>query len=80
LRRAHDVAAADLDAVEPEFARRNVEQPFDRVRGFGATCAAERCGRRRVGQRAARADDGLRDVVDAGRDAVRVLQRRVADV
>ena len=38
----------------PSRAGGNVEQPFERERRFGAAGAAERRGRRRVGQRAAR--------------------------
>ena len=75
--RRDDVAAAEIDAVVAELLRRDVDHPLDGVDRLGPPGAAIGIGRRRVGQRRARADVRRRHPIDRGEQFGALHQRHV---
>ena len=74
-----EIAPPDLDPIDLEPRRGDVERAFHRVGRFGASGAAKWRGRHRVGQRALDRDASPRHVVDRGHDAKAVGHRHERD-
>ena len=72
-RRRHQVAQAQLEGIEPEIARGDVDQPLDDVGRLGPAGAAIGRVGHRVGEDAGDAGLDARDSVDAG-DAADVVE------
>ena len=77
LLRLEQVAAAQLDAVEAELPRGDVDQPLHHVHHLGPAGAAVGPGRRGVAQHAAGAEMGGRHPIDARHDLDALLDHRV---
>ena len=73
--RPHQIAAAQADAVDGEFFRRDVDQPFDGEGHFRAAGAAIGLGRNGVGEHRDRAQRGGRNGVVAGDQAGALAER-----
>ncbi len=73
----HEIAAADLDAIEAVLAAGEVDQPLHDVHHLGAAGAAIGPRRRGVAHHRAAAEMRGRDAVDRRHDLDALLQRRV---
>ena len=73
------VAAAQLNAIDAETLRRNVDEPLHDRGRFRPPGAAKRRGGHRVGHDAAQANAGERHIVNGRRHAIAVAQRHIGD-